>query len=57
MAKTKRGGKRSNTGPKKTEPKEAIGIRVLKKFKKQLVSVVRQEEKRLVELEKEKHDS
>ena len=46
-----RGGKRKGAGPKKQEPKKAIGVRVRVRFHSQLVKMVKIEEQKLLDLE------
>ena len=46
------GGKRLNAGAKKQEPKKAIGQRVPVRFHKQIVQLVKDKVKELIELEK-----
>ena len=54
MAKTKqRGGQRPNAGAKKGEPKKAVGIRVLVRFHEACKIAARNEEQRLLELERQ----
>ena len=48
-----RGGKRPFSGRKKGEPKKAIGIRVRVRFYSKLVQMVKVEEQRLLELERQ----
>ncbi len=49
----KAGGKRENAGRKKDELKKAIGVRVRVRFHSQLVQMVKTEEQRLLELERQ----
>ena len=54
MAKAKqRGGKRKGAGAKKGEPKKAVGVRVMVRFLKQCQQAARNEEQRLLELERQ----
>lgn len=47
------GGKRQNAGRKKGEAKKAVGIRVLVRFLKQCQQAAKNEEQKLIELERQ----
>lgn len=47
------GGKRPNAGRKKDEPKKAVGVRVRIRFLEQCQQAARNEEQRLLELERQ----
>ena len=53
MIKNKAGGDRPNAGRKKGDPKKAVGVRVRIRFLEQCKQAARNEEQRLLELERQ----